>query len=177
MDLLTLVALCGPLVHPQTTLSVITVESSGQPFAIHDNTDNRTYDASTVLQGAAVAKRLIRAGHRIDVGLMQINYDAWLKPTGFAVEWALDPCTNVRLGTTILSANYAQALHTGNVRHDALNRALSLYNSGTETRSLIYANTVLQVAAMSHSPRANSRTGSSSIRTLQPGLIVRGGRP
>jgi type IV secretion system protein VirB1 len=143
MDLLTLAVLCGPLVDPSTTLRVIAVESAGHSYAIHDNTNSKTYEAASSRGAAAVATILLRAGHRIDIGLMQINYDAWLRPSRFSIEQAFNPCTNIRLGTTILSANYAHALGRSSTSREALYRALSQYNSGSESASWDYAELVL----------------------------------
>jgi len=156
MDLLTLAVLCGPLVDPSTTLRVIAVESAGHAYAIHDNTSGKTYEAASSRGAATVASILIRAGHRIDLGLMQINYDVWLKPTRWSVEQAVDPCTNIRLGTTILSANYAHALGTSGSSHEALYRALSQYNSGSEIAAWNYAREVLN--------------GRTSIRLFRQGF-------
>ena len=143
MDLLTLAVLCGPMVHPATTLRVIAVESAGHPYAIHDNTSGESYQAASSREAVSVARTLIRAGHRVDLGLMQINYDAWIRPTGFSLEQTFDSCTNIRLGTTILSANYARALARSRTSREALNRALSQYNSGSDTLSWDYAEQVL----------------------------------
>jgi type IV secretion system protein VirB1 len=143
MDLLTLALLCGPLVDPAMTLRVIAVESAGHAYVIHDNTTGTSYDSATAAGAEGIANRLVQAGHRIDLGLMQISYDAWLKPTGFAVRSALDPCTNIRLGTTLLSANYANEVKRPGTEATALARALSEYNSGSETRSWNYAVRVL----------------------------------
>ena len=143
MDLLTLALFCGPLVDPAMTLRVIAVESAGHAYAIHDNTTGVSYDSATAAGAEGIANVLLKAGHRIDLGLMQISYDAWLRPTGFAVRSALDPCTNIRLGTTLLSANYAHALKRPGPSVEALARALSEYNSGSETRSWNYAVRVL----------------------------------
>jgi type IV secretion system protein VirB1 len=143
MDLLTLAVLCGPMVDPAMTLRVIAVESAGHAYAIHDNTDGRTYEAGSSRGAVTVATLLLRAGHRIDLGLMQINYDAWLKPTRFSLGQAFDPCTNIRLGTTILSANYARALPRSGTSREALYRALSQYNSGSDSASWDYAERVL----------------------------------
>jgi type IV secretion system protein VirB1 len=143
MDLLTLAVLCGPMVDPATTLRVIAVESAGHAYAIHDNTNGKTYEAASSRGAVNVANILVRAGHRIDVGLMQISYDVWLKPTRFSIERAFDPCTNIRLGTTILSANYARALGRSGTARDALYRALSQYNSGSDSAAWDYAEHVL----------------------------------
>ena len=157
MDLLTLAILCAPMVDPAMTLRVISVESAGNPYAIHDNTNGETYAARTSRGAVNVANWLIQAGHRIDIGLMQINYDVWLRPTGFAIEWAFDPCTNIRLGSTILSANYARALRRSGTLRDALERALSEYNSGNDFSSLGYAQKVLTGRTSMAIIRARSR--------------------
>jgi type IV secretion system protein VirB1 len=153
MDLLSVVLACSPLVDPATTLRVIAVESSGHAYAIHDNTDGKSYDAANSAQAVQFAAALIRAGHRVDLGLMQINYEAWLRPTQFPLKSAFDPCTNIRLGTTILSANYARALQRSTTESAALWRALSAYNSGSESRSLGYAQQVLAPRS-AHRPRS-----------------------
>ena len=144
MDLLTLAILCGPMVNPALTLRVINVESGGDPFVTRDDSSGIVY-RSGVLSGAArLGEQLVRMRHRIDVGLMQINYEVWLQPTRFALERALEPCTNIRLGTTILSANYAQAIPRSHGTQEALHRALSTYNSGSEVSSSGYAERVLE---------------------------------
>ena len=143
MDLLTLAVLCGPLVDPSTTLRVIAVESAGHAYAIHDNTSGKTYEAASPRGAVTVSMILLGAHHRIDIGLMQISYDAWLKPTQLSIERAFDPCTNIRLGTTILSANYAHALGRSATSREALYRALSRYNSGSDFAAWNYAERVL----------------------------------
>jgi type IV secretion system protein VirB1 len=157
MDLLSLAVLCGPLVDPQMTLRVIAVESQGHAFAVHDNTTAQHYYPETLQEALHLSTRLIETGHHLDLGLMQINYEAWLRPTAFPIQRALDPCTNIALGTTILSADYTQALSRSPTLNDALLRSLSLYNSGTEWRSLSYARVVLTGHASSPlSPRRSS---------------------
>ena len=110
MDVLSLAVLCGHLVHPQMTLRIIAVESQGHVYAIHDNTTVGHYNPETLQDAVELSRQLIGAGHRLDVGLMQINVEAWLKPVQFPLERAFDPCTNITFGTTILSADYTQAL-------------------------------------------------------------------
>ena len=143
MDLLTLAFLCGPMVDPAVTLRIISVESGGDPYVIHDDSAGAVYRSPDALGAARLAQSLLQMRHRIDIGLMQINYEVWLKPTRFALARALEPCTNIRLGTTILSANYAHALSHSRGPQDALNRALSTYNSGSDFASRGYAERVL----------------------------------
>jgi len=92
---------------------------------------------------------LIWAGHRVDLGLMQINYEVWLKPTQLILAQAFDPCTNIFMGSTILNADYGQALRWTTDRNEALWRALSRYNTGTDWRGWRYAQRVLSGHASS----------------------------
>lgn len=157
MDLLTVAAACGHLVHPAMTERVIQIESQGQPFAIHDNSTARQWTPSTLSEAVHVAHALIASGHNLDLGLMQINYRVWLQPTAFPLERAFDACTNVALGTTILSANYASALTRSTSSDDALMKALSQYNSGSDVRSLGYAHQVLWGTRVATSARIDRR--------------------
>jgi type IV secretion system protein VirB1 len=166
MDLLSLAILCGPLVDPAMTLRLIAIESGGAPYVIHDNTTRRSVDAGRAEKALSLAKSLINAGHRIDVGLMQINVDAWVKFSGLPIEKALDPCTNIRLGTTILSADYARALAASGNAQAALPIALSLYNSGSESNSLGYAKTVLREDSLGHRVHLNIRSTAERARTV-----------
>jgi type IV secretion system protein VirB1 len=144
MDLLSLALLCGPWVAPVTTLSVIDIESGGQPFAIHDNTDGRSYWPSSSAGAQRLAGGLIRAGHSVDLGLMQINYNTWFRSTRVRLDAAFDPCINISFGSTILSAAYARESSLRLPPAEALQRALSVYNSGDAKRALAYANRVLK---------------------------------
>jgi type IV secretion system protein VirB1 len=164
MDLLSLAALCGRLVDPDMTLRVIAVESRGHAYAVHDNTTARHYYPETLQEAVRLSTNLIETGHHLDLGLMQINYEAWLRPTAFPIERALDPCTNITLGTTILSADYTQALTRSTTPNDALLRSLSLYNSGSEWRSLSYAQFVLSVQASSLAPPPHRSSSAERAR-------------
>ena len=143
MDLLTLAVACSFLTDPRTTLRVIAVESQGQPYAIHDNTEDHTYTPRALPEALEIASLLMNAGHRLDIGLMQINVDVWLRPRSFSLAKAFDPCTNIRIGSIILHRDYTQALASSKNPKDALWRALSLYNTGTDWRGLEYAQRVL----------------------------------
>jgi type IV secretion system protein VirB1 len=149
MDLLKLAVLCGHLVHPAMTLRVIEVESQGQAFAIHDNTSDQSFVPHSLPEAVRLASILISAGHRVDLGLMQINYEVWLKPTRLSLAQAFDPCTNIFMGSTILSADYGQALQSTSDPNEALWRALSRYNTGTDWRGWRYAERLLTGRAAS----------------------------
>src|ERR1039457_1318818 len=91
----------------------------------------------------------------------QINYEAWLRPMAYPLERALNPCTNITLGTTILSADYTQALSRSATMNEALLHSLSLYNSGSEWRSLSYAQVVLTGRVSSSASLPAHRSGSA----------------
>ena len=143
MDLLNLAVMCGHLVDPAMTLRVIQVESQGQIYAIHDNTIDHTFVAKSLPEALRLSSQLIAQGHRLDLGLMQINYDVWLKPGAFPLAKVFDACTNITIGSTILNGDYVQALQRTSNPSEALFRALSLYNTGSDWRGLSYANWVL----------------------------------
>ena len=174
MDILSLALVCGHLVDPAMTLRVIQVESQGQIYAIHDNTNSQTFVPNSLPEAVELSSRLIAQGHRLDLGLMQINYDVWLKPGAFPLAKAFDPCTNITIGSTILNADYIQALQRTSNSSEALFRALSLYNSGSDWRGLGYANRVLTV----RSAGAFSRIGrGSSAERAQHAPVTFAERP
>jgi type IV secretion system protein VirB1 len=109
---------------------VISVESGGNPFALHVN-DLREQlppprDMKEAVQSAA---RFIALGYSVDLGLMQVN-SRNLAALGVTIEQVLEPCTNIRSGATILTADYVEATRTRGNGQSALQAALSAYNTG-----------------------------------------------
>ena len=81
---------------------------------------------------AATARRYVAAGYSVDLGLGQINSRnmRWL---GLTWETVFDPCTNVAALGRVLTANYNSA-KAGRDPQTALRVALSMYNTGSQTR-------------------------------------------
>ena len=122
---------CAVNVAPATLEAVISVESGGNPLALNVNhLEGRQPHASTPDEAARLARQYIAAGYSVDIGLMQIN-SRNLSGLGYTVEQALDPCTNIRGGATILTANYMKASLRFTPGQPALQAALSAYNTGT----------------------------------------------
>lgn len=122
---------CAVNVAPATLEAVIGVESGGNPLALNVNhLEGRQPHAGTPDEAATLARQYIAAGYSVDIGLMQINSRS-LAGLGYTVEQALDPCTNIRGGATILTANYVQASQRFAPGQPALEAALSAYNTGT----------------------------------------------
>jgi type IV secretion system protein VirB1 len=124
-----------PAVSPDVLLSVAYTESGLDPFAIHDNATGATLNPKTRQDAAAIASHLIAAGHRPDLGLMQINAPANLTRMGLTVAAAFDPCASIRVGAQVLLDAYAGGATTL-AQRVAILQALSTYNTGSQTAGL-----------------------------------------
>ena len=122
---------CAPNIAPITLQAVIRVESGGNPLAINVNGLRvQPAPAATVAGAARTAESYILLGYSVDLGLMQVN-SRNLVALGTTVERVLDPCTNVRDGAAILTADYAEAASSRGDGQPALQAALSAYNTGS----------------------------------------------
>ena len=131
-----LIAQCSYNTHPDTVKAIIQVESAGNPFAIGVNYGgSNSRKPNNVSEAAQIARNLISDGKNIDMGLMQIN-SANMRRLGLSPEEIFDPCTNIRVGTKILSANYSQAAQIYGPGESALRAALSAYNTGSMVKGL-----------------------------------------
>jgi type IV secretion system protein VirB1 len=125
---------CAPEVSVVTVERIIQVESAGEPLALNVNRAKVKLSVpKDAAHAASLAKEWIAKGFSVDIGLMQIN-SRNLSRLGLTVEQVLDPCTNIRAGATILSADYAEATKTHGPGQKALQAALSAYNTGSASR-------------------------------------------
>jgi type IV secretion system protein VirB1 len=124
---------CAPEVAPRTSAAIAATESRFDPLAIFDNTTHRAWRPRDRGEAIALARHLIGAGHAVDLGLMQVN-SRNLPVLGLTVGEALDPCTNIRAGGAILTADYIAAARTRGEGQAALRAALSAYNTGSAVR-------------------------------------------
>ena len=123
---------CAPTVAPATVLAIVQTESSGDPFALNVNGGRQPARQSNAADAATAARRYVAAGYSVDLGLGQINSRnmRWL---GLTWETVFDPCTNVAALGRVLTANYNLAI-AGRDPQSALRVALSMYNTGSQTR-------------------------------------------
>ncbi len=130
--LLALASQCAPSVAPETVLAIIQTESSGEPFALNVNGGRQPARQSNAVDAATTAQRFVAAGYSVDLGLGQINSRnmRWL---GLTWETVFDPCTNVAALARVLTTNY-NAVKAGRDPQSALRVALSMYNTGSQTR-------------------------------------------
>jgi type IV secretion system protein VirB1 len=125
---------CAPNIAPVTLEAVIRVESGGNPLAVNVNGLRvQPPPAATAAEAARTAESYILRGYSVDLGLMQVN-SRNLVALGTTVERVLDPCTNVRDGAVILTADYAEAARSRGDGQPALQAALSAYNTGSVYR-------------------------------------------
>lgn len=106
------------------------------PFALHDDTANRSYYPDTADEAEAKARRLLNQGHSVGLGLSQLTargVAGFQRKFGLTIRQALDACTNMRSGAEFF-----------------VRGALSTYNAGRPTAAPGYAARV--IAALSIPP-------------------------
>ncbi len=130
--ILALASQCAPSVAPETVLAIVRTESSAYPFALNVNGARQPAKQNNAADAAATARRYVAAGYSVDLGLGQINSRnmRWL---GLTWETVFDPCTNVAALARVLTTNY-NAVKAGRDPQSALRVALSMYNTGSQTR-------------------------------------------
>jgi type IV secretion system protein VirB1 len=121
---------CAPMIHPATTVAIINVESKGNPYAIGDNTTGKSYFPKNAQTAIDIAYRLLKKGHNIDMGLMQVN-SQHLKKKKINYQDLFDPCYNMSIGASILTYFYNRHSKPNQSSQTTLLKALSSYNTGS----------------------------------------------
>lgn len=145
LALAALVAHCAPSVAPSTMTAIVQVESGGDPLAIGDNTTRRSYFPRDRANAEILARRLLGAGHLLDVGIAQIdsmNFAGF----GLSLNSFFDPCINLSVGAKILSDDYAFAARRFGDGQLALRHAIGMYNTGHLNGGARYIARVLAAA-------------------------------
>lgn len=129
MKLIALIMACAPMVHPGTMLHIVQAESSGNPWAIHVNGGIGSITHLEGKKAIKAAKKYMAMGYTVDIGLTQINSTNF-DYLNMTVKEAFNPCQNIAGGAQILIQNYQRAQKKADSVPEALNMALSLYNTG-----------------------------------------------
>ena len=124
MTALQMIAICAPLVHPDTALSVMKEESKLNQFAI-GVVDGWVKQPTDFNSAVLTAQQLEKEGKNYSVGLMQINKHNFSR-YGVTLEQMFDPCNNLQVAQQILQDCYQ--------RSGSVNDALSCYYSGNFLR-------------------------------------------
>lgn len=131
--ILTLAAQCAPAVAPHTIAAIVQAESSNYLYAINVNgVARQPARPRSEAEAIATAREYVARGHSVDLGLGQINSRnmQWL---GLTWDTVFEPCVNVEAAGRVLLSNY-QAVSDGHAPQHALRIALSMYNTGSQSR-------------------------------------------
>jgi type IV secretion system protein VirB1 len=142
-DVARLQSTCLPTAPLSTLRAVVQVESSGNPNAMQIDFPKALLKRWKLAEGTLRLKRQ-PANQRealdwlayfdsydifVDLGLMQVS-TAEAKRRGISPESLLEPCTNLRVGWRILEADYRIETKTYGPGQEALQHAISRYNTG-----------------------------------------------
>lgn len=133
MELLELAQECAPQVQPATILSVVSVESNFNPFAIGVVGGYLQRQPQSEAEAIVTAQTLAASDWNYSVGLAQINQSNFAR-FGLTNENAFDPCTNLRVGSLILAECFVNHADSATDPQTALRDAFSCYYSGNYER-------------------------------------------
>lgn len=121
---------CVPNIAQASMLAIVQVESKSNPLALNLN---KGYKLQFQPQSKAQAQKWIeyleKNNYNFDIGLAQVNINNANK-YGYKATELLDPCTNLKLGSSILIKNYTNALPGSKSPGEAWQKAISAYNTG-----------------------------------------------
>ena len=173
--ILALASQCAPTVAPETVLAIVQTESSGNPFALNVNGGRQPARQTSAADAPVTARQYVAAGYSVDLGLGQINSRnmRWL---GLTWDTVFDPCTNVAALGRVLTTNY-NAVKAGRDPQTALRVALSMYNTGSQTRGFrngyvakVVANAGVATSGVTYAPTfsadADTAPASGDLREL-----------
>lgn len=129
-DIPVLLDQCAKSEHKQVLNALIKIESGGDPFVIHDNNGNSIFRSRTANEAIATAEGLVRQGHSIDMGLVQIN-SRNLPKLGMSISQVFEPCDNIKAASIIWGWGLKMAVDKYGEGQKATLAAVSVYNTGS----------------------------------------------
>lgn len=101
MDLVNLILMCSLATSPATNSLVYQVArvNNADPTFIDDWSDESVYRPHDPLQAAQMIAALLRVGHELRVGILQIPARQTLQSYGIASRDLVDACTNIAIGS------------------------------------------------------------------------------
>jgi type IV secretion system protein VirB1 len=170
LALTALMAHCAPTVASSTMTAIVQVESGGNPLAIGDNTTRRSYYPHDRAAAERLARRLLNAGHLLDLGIAQID-SMNLAGFGVTTHAIFDPCINLSIGAKILSDDYVFAARKYDDAEIALRHAIGMYNTGRLNGGARYIARVLAAAGVREEHVSGSQAISQHHAMRSPILI------
>ena len=148
-DITRLQSTCLPTAPLNTLRAVIQVESRGNPNAMQIDFPKGLLKRWSLAEGTLRLKRQPTNQREaldwlayfqsydifVDIGLMQVS-TAEAKRRGISPESLLEPCTNLRVGWQILEDAYQIEKKTYGPGQEALQHAISRYNTGDAQRGI-----------------------------------------
>lgn len=101
MDLVNLILMCSLATSPATNSLVYQIAqvNNADPTFIDDWSDKSVYRPHDPLQAAQMIAALLRVGHELRVGILQIPARQTLQSYGIASRDLVDACTNIAIGS------------------------------------------------------------------------------
>lgn len=178
---------CAPNVHVDTLRALITVESSGNPYAIGVVNGVLERQPRSLQEAVSTARRLEKEGFNFSMGLSQVNRHN-LPKYGESYESIFEPCRNLRTGAAILTDCFKRASAKDSHDQAALRSALSCYYSGNFSRGFkpdapgqpSYVQKVVNASTKAQTPfvpkisPSESDQGALSVRRSEPNQTRRG---
>lgn len=144
-----LAAACAPEVPLITLRAIARAESGFHLYALsldypqrtakeHGFTDGGIFLAQqpkNLAEARTWTHWLLRRGRSVSIGLMQISTQH-AADFGLSADQLFDPCINIRAGERVLTAQYRRAAAILGEGQEALQQALSEYNSGSSVLGL-----------------------------------------
>jgi Transglycosylase SLT domain len=144
-----LAAACAPDVPLITLRAIARTESAFHRYALSLDYPQRTAKEQGFTNGGILLAQqpknlaealawthwLLRRGRSVSIGLMQISTQHAAN-FGLSADQLFDPCINIRAGAQILTAQYRRAAAVLGEGQEALQQALSEYNSGSSVLGL-----------------------------------------
>ena len=171
LDIAALQSRCLPTVPLTTLNAIIRVESGGNPNAMQIDFPRALLKQWHLPEGTLRLKRqpatqrealewldyFEHYGISVDLGLMQVS-TAEAQHRGLSAESLLEPCFNLRAGGQILDSAYQLEIKTYGPGQEALQHAISRYNTGDNQRGIDNGYLARVMAALKQSPATTSMT-------------------
>jgi type IV secretion system protein VirB1 len=171
LDFAALQSRCLPTVPLNTLNAIILVESGGNPNAmqidfprallkrwhLQEGTLRLERQPATEREALEWLEYFERRNISVDLGLMQVS-TAEAHRRGFPPESLLDPCFNLRAGWQILDSAYQLETKTYGPGQEALQHAISRYNTGDTQRGIDNGYLARVMAALKQGPATTSMT-------------------
>ena len=171
LDFAALQSRCLPTVPLNTLNAIILVESGGNPNAmqidfprallkrwhLQEGTLRLERQPATEREALDWLEYFERRNISVDLGLMQVS-TAEAHRRGLPPESLLDPCFNLRAGWQILDSAYQLESKTYGPGQEALQHAISRYNTGDTQRGIDNGYLARVMAALKQGPATTSMT-------------------